>query len=79
MGQCSAELGLSPRQIEVLHLILQGKSNKLICREFELSISTVKIHAATVLRGLHVATRTQATLMAAKLDLRFDNPPTLDS
>ena len=74
-----AELGLSPRQTEVLHLILQGKSNKLICRELELSISTVKVHTSAVLRALHVTTRTQAVVMVAKLGLRFDTPGELDS
>ena len=68
-----AELGLSPRQTEVLHLILQGKSNKLICRELDLSIITVKVHTSAVLRALHVTTRTQAVVMAAKLGLRFDS------
>lgn len=79
MGKRPTELGLSPRQTEVLHLILQGKSNKLICRELELSLSTVKVHTSAVLRALHVTTRTQAVVMAAKLGLRFDNPTELDS
>ena len=74
-----AELGLSPRQTEVLHLLLQGKSNKLICRELALSISTVKVHTSAVLRALHVTTRTQAVVMAAKLGLRFDSAAALDS
>jgi DNA-binding NarL/FixJ family response regulator len=79
MGKRPSELGLSPRQTEVLHLILQGKSNKLICRELALSLSTVKVHTSAVLRALHVTTRTQAVVMAAKLGLRFDNPTELDS
>ncbi len=79
MGMRPTELGLSPRQTEVLHLILQGKSNKLICRELELSLSTVKVHTSAVLRALHVTTRTQAVVMAAKLGLRFDKPTELDS
>lgn len=66
------ELGLSPRQVQVLHLLLQGKSAKLICRELDLSASTVKAHTSSVLRALNVTTRTQAVLAASRLGLRFD-------
>ncbi|MBB4841840.1 DNA-binding NarL/FixJ family response regulator [Paucibacter oligotrophus] len=65
-------LGLSPRQIEVLYLLLQGKSAKLICRELDLSASTVKAHTSSVLRALNVTTRTQAVVAASRLGLRFD-------
>jgi DNA-binding NarL/FixJ family response regulator len=66
-----AALGLSPRQSEVLHLILQGKSAKLIERELGLSASTVKAHTSAVLRALNVTTRTQAVVAAGRLGLRF--------
>jgi len=66
------DLGLSPRQVQVLHLLLQGKSAKLICRELDLSASTVKAHTSSVLRSLNVTTRTQAVLAASRLGLRFD-------
>jgi DNA-binding NarL/FixJ family response regulator len=67
---CS-ELGLTPRQIDVLHLVLEGKSSKLICRDLNLSLSTVKTHTSAALRALNVTTRTQAVIAAAKLGLRF--------
>ena len=35
-------LGLTPRQTEVLGLLLQGKPNKLIARDLNLSVETVK-------------------------------------
>ncbi len=66
-----SELGLSPRQAEVLFLILQGKPSKMICRELTLSASTVKAHTSAVLRALNVTTRTQAVIAAGKLGLRF--------
>jgi DNA-binding NarL/FixJ family response regulator len=66
-----ATLGLTPRQAEVLHRILQGKPSKVICRELELSSSTVKTHTSAVLRALNVTTRTQAVVAAGKLGLRF--------
>jgi|KBSSwiStaDraftv2_1062776.scaffolds.fasta_scaffold860488_1 DNA-binding NarL/FixJ family response regulator len=70
-----ADLGLTDRQAEVLYLILQGKSIKLICRELDLSASTVKAHTSAVLRALNVTTRTQAIVAAGRIGLRFDKPP----
>jgi DNA-binding NarL/FixJ family response regulator len=67
----AADLGLSPRQCEVLYLILQGKPAKLIEREMNLSAGTVKAHTSAVLRALNVTTRTQAVVAAGKLGLRF--------
>ncbi|MBK6852221.1 MAG: response regulator transcription factor [Burkholderiales bacterium] len=55
-------LGLTPRQLEVLRLLLQGQPNKLIARELGLSVETVKDHVAAVLRALGVNSRTQAVL-----------------
>lgn len=66
-----AALGLTPRQLDVLHLVLEGKSSKLICRDLNLSLSTVKTHTSAALRALNVTTRTQAVIAAAKLGLRF--------
>lgn len=70
-GRHARELGLTPRQLEVLYLILQGQSAKLICRELGLSAGTVKAHTSAVLRALNVTTRTQAVVQAGKLGLRF--------
>lgn len=66
------ELGLTDRQMEVLALLLQGKSNKLICRELGLAEGTVKIHVTAVLKALNVTSRTQAVIAASQLGLRFD-------
>lgn len=62
---------LSPRQVQVLQLLLQGKSNKLICRALDLSESTVKTHLLAVFRRLEVNNRTQAVLAAARMGLRL--------
>lgn len=70
-----AELGLTPRQSEVLYLVLQGKPVKLICRDLNLGETTVKGHISAVLRALNVTTRTQAIVAAHRLGLRFDAPP----
>ena len=71
-----ADLGLSDRQAQVLYLILQGKPSKLIARELGLSLSTVRAHTTTILRGLNVTSRTQAVIVASKLGMRFDRPAT---
>ncbi len=60
-------LGLTPRQTEVLAQLLQGKPNKLIARELNLSVETVKDHVAAVLRALDVNTRTQAVLAVSQM------------
>lgn len=62
-----AAIGLTPRQTDVLGLLLQGKPNKLIARELKLSVETVKDHVAAVLRALNVSTRTQAVLAVSQL------------
>lgn len=66
------DLGLTERQAQVLALMLQGKPNKLICRELELAEGTVKIHVAAVLRALNVNTRTQAVVEASRIGLQID-------
>jgi DNA-binding NarL/FixJ family response regulator len=67
------DLGLTPRQSDVLFLILQGKSAKAICRDLSLSSSTVKVHTSAALRALNVTTRTQAVIAAGRMGLRFDD------
>jgi len=66
------ELGLTARQAQVLNLILQGKPNKVICRELGLAEGTVKIHVAAILRALNVSTRTQAVIEASRLGLHLE-------
>jgi DNA-binding NarL/FixJ family response regulator len=61
------QIGLTPRQTDVLALLLQGKPNKLIARELNLSVETVKDHVAAVLRALNVSSRTQAVLAVSQM------------
>ena len=67
-----SDLGLSPRQSEVLGLLLKGLPNKLIARKLDISENTTKIHVSAVYQRLGVATRTQALIAAHRLGLRFD-------
>ncbi len=55
---------LTPRQEEVLQLLLDGYSNKEIGRMLYLSEETVKNHVSSILRNFGVTTRTQAVLAA---------------
>lgn len=62
-------LGLTPRQTDVLALLLQGQSNKIIARELKLSVETIKDHVAAVLRALNVSSRTQAVLAVSQMSI----------
>ncbi len=61
------DVGLTPRQAEVLSLLLQGLPNKLIARQLNLSVETVKDHVAAVLRALGVSSRTQAVQAVSQM------------
>jgi len=65
------ELGLTQRQGQVLALLVQGKSNKLICRELDLAEGTVKVHVAAVLKALGVSNRTQAVMAVSRLGIKL--------
>jgi len=71
-GTLPADLGLTERQIEVLGLMMQGKSNKAICRMLDLAEPTVKNHVTAILKALNVTNRTEAVIAVAALgwDLR---------
>jgi DNA-binding NarL/FixJ family response regulator len=67
------ELGLTPRQGDVLSLVLKGLPNKLIARKLDIAEGTVKAHVTAVLQALNVSTRTQALIAATRLGLRLDD------
>jgi DNA-binding NarL/FixJ family response regulator len=65
------QLGLTDRQAAVLALIIEGKPNKMICRELDLAEGTVKTHISAILRALDVTNRTQAVYKLATLGVRI--------
>jgi DNA-binding NarL/FixJ family response regulator len=67
------EAGLTERQAQVLALLVQGKSNKLICRALDLAEGTVKIHVTAILRALSVSNRTEAVVAVSRLGLKLDS------
>lgn len=64
-----SDLGLTPRQKDVLRLVLEGQSNKEIARALDLSVATVKAHVSAAFRSLEVTSRAQATAKAQRLGL----------
>ncbi len=60
---------LSPRQLDVLKLIAEGKSNKQIAYELGLTEGTVKLHVTAILKILNVYNRTGAVAQATTLGL----------
>jgi len=60
---------LTEREREVLHLLVQGLSNKEIARDMRIVEDTVKIHVKHILAKLGVQSRTQAVLCAIRLGL----------
>jgi DNA-binding NarL/FixJ family response regulator len=67
----ACKLGLTPRQLEVLRLLVDGQSNKLIGRRLGLAPSTVRTHVEALFERLGVGNRTQAVVAAARLGLRL--------
>jgi DNA-binding NarL/FixJ family response regulator len=60
-------MGLTERQLDVLALMMQGKSNKAICRQLDLAEPTVKNHVTAILKALKVSNRTEAVVAAGVL------------
>lgn len=57
---------LTKRELEVLHEICKGKSNKEIASSLYITEKTVKTHVSNILAKLELADRTQAALFAVK-------------
>ncbi|MES2926872.1 MAG: response regulator [Pseudomonadota bacterium] len=62
----AALASLSVRELEILHLIARGDSNKHIARQLDIAETTVKIHVQHILRKLHLTSRVQAAVFAAR-------------
>ena len=60
---------LSERELEVLHLLALGRTNRQIARQLVVAVGTVKAHTASIYRKLDVANRTEAAARARKLGI----------
>ncbi len=67
------QLGLTPRQLEVIELMAEGLPNKLICDRLRISEHTVKKHISAILQKLKVHNRTACVLEATRLGLLKQN------
>lgn len=61
----------TPRQLEIVTLLMRGYPNKEIARCLNLAEATVKMHVTAIFKSLGVSNRTQAVLAAEKLGLEF--------
>lgn len=57
---------LSPREVDILRLIVRGDSNKHIARALDIAETTVKIHVQHILRKLGLANRVHAAVYATE-------------
>lgn len=62
-------VSLTSRQIDVLRLLCEGRSNKEIARTLGVSQKTVKVHVTAIFKALNVANRVQAAAVADKAGL----------
>jgi two-component system nitrate/nitrite response regulator NarL len=57
---------LTPREMEILCHLAEGRSNKVIARELGITDGTVKLHVRSILRKLEVQSRVEAAVMAVE-------------
>jgi DNA-binding CsgD family transcriptional regulator len=65
--EADAEVALTARELEVLALLAEGASNKLIARRLGISTHTAKYHVASLLEKLDAVSRTDAVTNAARI------------
>src|SRR5262249_26317631 len=74
-GVSPADLGFTERQMEVLALVMQGRSNKAISRILDVAEPTVKHHVTAILKALKVANRTEAVVAVGSLGWELPQVP----
>ena len=65
---------LTPREREILSLLAEGQSNKVIARNLGISDGTVKLHVKAILRKLNIHSRVEAAVIAVEQGLRAKKP-----
>jgi len=63
---------LTPRETEILALLAEGQSNKVIARNLGISDGTVKLHVKAILRKLNIHSRVEAAVIAVEKGLRYN-------
>ena len=69
---------LTPREMEILCLLAEDQSNKLIARNLGISDGTVKLHVKAILRKLGIHSRVEAAVIAVEQGLRKKNKADYD-
>lgn len=67
MDERGKPIEFSPRQIQVLERLQQGKQNKIIAYELGMCESTVKVHIRIIMKKLNARNRTQVVLLTNKM------------
>jgi DNA-binding CsgD family transcriptional regulator len=62
----AADIELTPRELDVLALLAEGASNKVIARQLGISVHTAKFHVGSILDKLDATGRTDAVAHAAR-------------
>ena len=65
--EAGPDVTLTPRELEVLALLAEGTSNKLIGRRLGISAHTAKYHVASLMEKLDAVSRTDAVAHAARI------------
>jgi DNA-binding NarL/FixJ family response regulator len=60
-------LDLTPRELSVIDLLREGNSNKLIARQLDMQVDTVKVHVRNIFKKLNARNRTHAAFVANRL------------
>jgi DNA-binding NarL/FixJ family response regulator len=63
----SGLLAMTPREVEILHRLREGKPNKIIARELSLSVGTVEAHVSRILHKLRANSRSQVAYIINRL------------
>jgi DNA-binding NarL/FixJ family response regulator len=68
-------LGLTAREVEVLALLVDGRTNRQIAEALYISVKTAGAHVSSILRKLDASTRTQAAAVALHAGLLDERAP----
>jgi DNA-binding NarL/FixJ family response regulator len=75
MAESLTREALTPREADVLRLLVRGQCNKSIAKQLDIAVGTVKAHVKAIMGKLDASSRTQAASVAAQRGLIDDLEP----
>ena len=69
VAECFEQEALTRRQFDVLRLLVAGHANKVVARQLDISLGTVKAHVKTIMDKLGAHSRTEAAALAQRRGL----------